>query len=180
MKIFTFSLVIDRPAEQMQSGTRQMFPSFRNKKKKLPGIIHHIWRQTLSNEENKLHHPHATASCIIHCCKRLMTPRADSLLCAMRDGLSICQKYRSLARCCCVPNSSWQHTPPAFTPLLIASDTLHKSITLTGLPPFCLSSHRVSFLERHRALSTALFRANHCPSSINGAHSLGGLSQNGA
>lgn len=104
---------------------------------------------------------------------------ADASLRTMRDGLSFCQKYRSLARCCCVPNSSWQHTPPAFTPVLIAYDTLHKSITLTGLSSFGLSSHRVVFLERRRALSTALFRANHCPSSINGAHSLGGLSQNG-
>lgn len=39
------------------------------------GIIYHTWRQTQSNEENKADHSHATRLCIIHACKRFITPQ---------------------------------------------------------------------------------------------------------
>lgn len=39
------------------------------------GTIYHTWRQTQSNEENKADHSHATGLCIIHACKRLITPQ---------------------------------------------------------------------------------------------------------
>lgn len=38
------------------------------------GAIYHTWRQTQSDEENKADHSHATRLCIIHACKRFITP----------------------------------------------------------------------------------------------------------
>lgn len=39
------------------------------------GAIYHTCRQTQSNEENKPDHSRATGLCIIHACKRFITPQ---------------------------------------------------------------------------------------------------------
>lgn len=134
MKIFTLSL-IDQECKRKVAQDKCFPPCWNKKAAEQQRINYPIWRETPSNEENKVRQSHATALCIIHGLREAYETSSDSALSAVQDGLSICQKYEGLVRCWDARNSSGQHAWPAFTPALIAYDTLHKSITLTMLSP---------------------------------------------